>query len=174
MIVSSGRAEGLSEPSVSLRNVTKAFGDFVAVRELDLDIAEGEFFTLLGPSGCGKTTTLRMIAGFEQPTSGQILLDGEDMAFTPPHKRNVNTVLTSRANGGRPLTSSPPRVIVPLVGCSKPAISRSTVVLPEPDGPSMEKNSPSAISRSRSSTARTSLKCLLSPRSSIAVDMTER
>src|SRR5262245_48298490 len=57
----------------------------------------GEFFSMLGPSGCGKTTTLRMIAGFEQPTAGQILLDGEDMAFTPPHKRNVNTVFQSYA-----------------------------------------------------------------------------
>src|SRR5690242_15789929 len=56
-----------------------------------------EFFSMLGPSGCGKTTTLRMIAGFEQPTSGQILLDGEDMAFTPPHKRNVNAVFQSYA-----------------------------------------------------------------------------
>ena len=57
----------------------------------------GEFFTLVGPSGCGKTTTLRMIAGFERPTSGRILLDGVDVAQTPPHKRNVNTVFQSYA-----------------------------------------------------------------------------
>src|SRR6516165_8246031 len=57
----------------------------------------GEFFTLLGPSGCGKTTTLRMIAGFERPTSGRILLDGVDVAQVPPHKRNVNTVFQSYA-----------------------------------------------------------------------------
>ena len=57
----------------------------------------GEFFTMVGPSGCGKTTTLRMIAGFERPTSGRILLDGEDVANTPPHKRNVNTVFQSYA-----------------------------------------------------------------------------
>src|SRR4051812_15077819 len=57
----------------------------------------GEFFSLLGPSGCGKTTTLRMIAGFEQPTSGRIMLDGADVALTPPHKRNVNTVFQSYA-----------------------------------------------------------------------------
>ena len=61
----------MSEVSVNLQGVTKAFDDFVAVREMDLEIAEGEFFTLLGPSGCGKTTTLRMIAGFEQPTDGR-------------------------------------------------------------------------------------------------------
>ena len=57
----------------------------------------GEFFSMLGPSGCGKTTTLRMIAGFEQPTEGKILLDGADMAYTPPHKRNVNTVFQNYA-----------------------------------------------------------------------------
>src|SRR4051794_26125057 len=57
----------------------------------------GEFFSMLSPSGCGKTTTLRLIAGFERPTSGRILLDGQDMALTPPHKRNVNTVFQSYA-----------------------------------------------------------------------------
>ena len=68
-----------STPSVSLRGVSKAFGDFVAVQEMDLDIAQGEFFTMLGPSGCGKTTTLRMIAGFEEPTTGQIFIDGQSV-----------------------------------------------------------------------------------------------
>src|SRR5207248_7605531 len=64
---------------------------------IDLHIPAGEFFSLLGPSGCGKTTTLRLIAGFEQPTGGRILLDGRDMAHTPPHHRNVNTVFQSYA-----------------------------------------------------------------------------
>ena len=75
----------------------KRFGDFTAVAGLNLKMPAGEFFSLLGPSGCGKTTTLRMIAGFERPDEGQILLDGDDMAQTPPHKRNVNTVFQSYA-----------------------------------------------------------------------------
>ena len=80
-----------------LEGVTKTFGDFVAVRELDLEIAEGEFFTLLGPSGCGKTTTLRMIAGFEEPTAGRVQIDGDDVAGLPAHKRPTNTVFQSYA-----------------------------------------------------------------------------
>jgi len=87
----------LSEPSVRLERVTKAFGDLVAVREIDLDLADGEFFTLLGPSGCGKTTTLRMVAGFEQPTDGRILIGGEDVAGLPAHRRPTNTVFQSYA-----------------------------------------------------------------------------
>ncbi len=83
--------------SVELRNVTKAFGEVVAVDDLDLDLAQGEFFTLLGPSGCGKTTTLRMIAGFERPTAGQIRIEGTDVASLPPHKRPTNTVFQSYA-----------------------------------------------------------------------------
>ena len=70
----------MTEPSVRLEGVSKRFDDFVAVRSLDLDIPAGEFFTLLGPSGCGKTTTLRMVAGFEQPTEGKVKIDGEDVA----------------------------------------------------------------------------------------------
>ena len=77
---------------VQLKNLCKKFGDVVAVNNIDLQIASGEFFSLLGPSGCGKTTTLRMIAGFEEPTLGQILLDGVDLVHTPPHKRPLNTV----------------------------------------------------------------------------------
>jgi spermidine/putrescine transport system ATP-binding protein len=84
-------------PSVALRNVTKRFDDFTAVDELSLELAHGEFFTLLGPSGCGKTTTLRMIAGFERPTSGEIAIEGEDVAALPPHKRPTNTVFQSYA-----------------------------------------------------------------------------
>jgi spermidine/putrescine transport system ATP-binding protein len=82
---------------VQLVDLVKRFGDFTAVDGLNLRMPPGEFFSLLGPSGCGKTTTLRMIAGFERPTEGQILLDGEDMASTPPHKRNVNTVFQNYA-----------------------------------------------------------------------------
>jgi spermidine/putrescine transport system ATP-binding protein len=82
---------------VQLVDLVKRFGEVVAVDGINVEIAEGEFFSLLGPSGCGKTTTLRMIAGFERPTEGMILLDGVDMAQTPPHKRNVNTVFQSYA-----------------------------------------------------------------------------
>jgi spermidine/putrescine transport system ATP-binding protein len=84
-------------PSVSLRDLTKVFGGSAVVDRLDLDIASGEFFSLLGPSGCGKTTTLRMIAGFSDPTAGTILVGGEDVTSTPPHKRDVNTVFQSYA-----------------------------------------------------------------------------
>ena len=77
---------------IELNSLCKQFDDVIAVDHIDLSIASGEFFSLLGPSGCGKTTTLRLIAGFEDPTSGQILLDGVDLAHTPPHKRPVNTV----------------------------------------------------------------------------------
>ena len=82
---------------VTLTNLVKVFDDATIVDGINLQIAAGEFFSLLGPSGCGKTTTLRMIAGFEDPTSGQILLDGRDMALTPPHKRHVNTVFQGYA-----------------------------------------------------------------------------
>jgi spermidine/putrescine transport system ATP-binding protein len=77
--------------------VTKRFGDFLAVDDLDLEIGQGEFFTLLGPSGCGKTTTLRMIAGFEEPTEGEVRIDGEDQVGRPPHRRPTNTVFQSYA-----------------------------------------------------------------------------
>jgi spermidine/putrescine transport system ATP-binding protein len=82
---------------VQLIDLVKRFGEVAAVDGINLEMPGGEFFSMLGPSGCGKTTTLRMIAGFEQPTEGQILLDGSDMAYTPPHKRNVNTVFQSYA-----------------------------------------------------------------------------
>lgn len=79
-------------PVIEIDHVTKRFDDYVAVAEADFTIASGEFFSMLGPSGCGKTTTLRMIAGFETPTSGAIRLEGVDVSRVPPHKRNVNTV----------------------------------------------------------------------------------
>jgi spermidine/putrescine transport system ATP-binding protein len=82
---------------VQLVDLVKRFGDVVAVDGVNLRMPPGEFFSLLGPSGCGKTTSLRMIAGFERPSEGQILLDGVDMAQTPPHKRNVNTVFQNYA-----------------------------------------------------------------------------
>jgi spermidine/putrescine transport system ATP-binding protein len=83
---------------IRLEELVKSFGpDVVAVDGIDVHMPPGEFFTMVGPSGCGKTTTLRMIAGFERPTSGRILLDGEDVAQTPPHRRNVNTVFQSYA-----------------------------------------------------------------------------
>jgi spermidine/putrescine transport system ATP-binding protein len=83
--------------AISLLGLRKEFDGFTAVDGIDLEIEAGEFFTLLGPSGCGKTTTLRMLGGFEQPTAGQILLDGVDVAQSPPHKRPVNTVFQSYA-----------------------------------------------------------------------------
>ncbi len=83
--------------SVELRSVTKRFDELVAVDDLNLDLAAGEFFTLLGPSGCGKTTTLRMVAGFERPSAGEIRIEGDDVAQLPPHKRPTNTVFQSYA-----------------------------------------------------------------------------
>jgi spermidine/putrescine transport system ATP-binding protein len=97
--------KGVEDPSqdvertvaVELSAVTKRFGEFIAVDELTLDIYEGEFFSLLGPSGCGKTTTLRMIAGFEEPTEGGISVGGDPMRGVPPYRRPVNTVFQSYA-----------------------------------------------------------------------------
>jgi spermidine/putrescine ABC transporter ATP-binding subunit len=86
-----------SSISVQIRGVTKSFGDFVAVDNVSLDIQRGEFFSLLGPSGCGKTTLLRMIAGFELPSQGEILIGGKDVTWLPPYKRPVNMVFQSYA-----------------------------------------------------------------------------
>jgi putrescine transport system ATP-binding protein len=85
------------QPVISIRNVTKRFGNMVAVDDVSLDILEGEFFVLLGPSGCGKTTLLRMLAGFEMPSDGQILIGGQDMAGVAPNRRPVNMVFQSYA-----------------------------------------------------------------------------
>ncbi|MCK5747706.1 MAG: ABC transporter ATP-binding protein, partial [Oricola sp.] len=86
-----------AKPYISFKNVTKRFGDFVAVDNLSLDVYEREFFSLLGPSGCGKTTLLRMLAGFEEPTEGEIFLDGQSLKGVPPHKRPVNMMFQSYA-----------------------------------------------------------------------------
>jgi spermidine/putrescine transport system ATP-binding protein len=86
-------------PDVAVRlvDVVKRFGETAAVDQINLEVRDGEFFSLLGPSGCGKTTTLRMIGGFEQPTSGLIELQGQDVTWLPPYRRNVNTVFQNYA-----------------------------------------------------------------------------
>jgi spermidine/putrescine transport system ATP-binding protein len=87
----------MGEPAVELVNVTKRFGDVLAVDNVSLRIEDGEFFSLLGPSGCGKTTTLRMIAGFETPTDGEVCIQGELMGLTPAFQRNTNMVFQNYA-----------------------------------------------------------------------------
>jgi spermidine/putrescine transport system ATP-binding protein len=91
------RRKAMALPAVELVGVSKKFGDVVAVDGVDLTVEDGEFFSLLGPSGCGKTTTLRMIAGFEYPTSGSLRIHGEEMGLRPPNERPVNTVFQSYA-----------------------------------------------------------------------------
>src|SRR5258707_10918954 len=86
----------MSGGRIELVSLTKRFTE-IAVDDMNLTVASGQFFSLLGPSGCGKTTTLRLIAGFEQPTAGRVLLDGVDVTLVPPHRRNVNTVFQSYA-----------------------------------------------------------------------------
>jgi spermidine/putrescine transport system ATP-binding protein len=84
-------------PDVELHGVTKAYGDLIAVDDVDLEVRPGEFLALLGPSGCGKTTTLRMIAGFDEPTTGEIEIGGSPAVGIPPNKRDVNTVFQQYA-----------------------------------------------------------------------------
>ena len=86
-----------SKPIIKLRDISKNFGDQQVLRGINLDIYENEFLTLLGPSGCGKTTILRIIAGFEEPSNGQVLFNGENIAKLPPYKREVNTVFQKYA-----------------------------------------------------------------------------
>ncbi|HVP76073.1 MAG TPA: ABC transporter ATP-binding protein [Gaiellaceae bacterium] len=92
-----GVAARATTPAVRLTGIRRTYGDVVAIARLDLDIAEGEFFTLLGPSGSGKTTTLRVIAGFERPDAGRVELDGSDVTSTAPSERDVNTVFQDYA-----------------------------------------------------------------------------
>src|ERR671914_3102939 len=92
----------MAEFAVEMQDVLKQFvtpegGILAAVNHVTVQIRDGEFFSLLGPSGCGKTTCLRLIAGFELPTSGQVLLEGQDVGATPAYRRNVNTVFQSYA-----------------------------------------------------------------------------
>src|ERR1043165_235124 len=84
-------------PFISIERVTKKFGDFVAVNDVSLKVFKAELFCLLGGSGCGKTTLLRMLAGFEEPTSGRILIDGVEMTNIPPYERPVNMMFQSYA-----------------------------------------------------------------------------
>src|SRR3954451_21742976 len=95
--VPQGAPTNVATVDVKLVDVVKMFGETVAVDHIDLEVVSGEFFSLLGPSGCGKTTTLRMIGGFEAPTSGLIELQGQDVTWLPPYKRNVNTVFQNYA-----------------------------------------------------------------------------
>ena len=87
----------MSQPVVHLDNIVKRFGDTAAVDGVSLEVAEGEFVTLLGPSGCGKTTLLRVVAGFERPDSGTVRLNGVDVTDVPPHRRDVHTVFQQYA-----------------------------------------------------------------------------
>ena len=82
---------------LDIENLVKRYGDFHAVRDVSLSVADGEFLVLLGPSGCGKTTTLRMVAGFIEPTAGMVRLGGEDVTLLPPWKRNAGMVFQSYA-----------------------------------------------------------------------------
>jgi spermidine/putrescine transport system ATP-binding protein len=95
-VAASGSSRAV-EGTVELINVSKRFGDFVAVDTLNLTVQPGEFLSLLGPSGCGKTTTLRMLAGFEEPSAGEIIISGRQVQGVPPHKRDVNTVFQAYA-----------------------------------------------------------------------------
>jgi spermidine/putrescine ABC transporter ATP-binding subunit len=89
--------QGKMDSIISIRGVSRHFGAVKAVDDVSFDIARGEFFSLLGPSGCGKTTLLRILAGFETPTSGEVLIDGQPMANVPPHQRPTNMVFQSYA-----------------------------------------------------------------------------
>ena len=86
-----------AEPMIRLERISKRFGEALAVDDVSIEIARGEFFSMLGPSGCGKTTTLRMIAGFEEPTTGRVMLDGENVTLVSPRHRNVNMVFQDYA-----------------------------------------------------------------------------
>src|SRR5947208_6726203 len=97
MDVEAAESAGTGEAAVRLEGVTKRFGDVTAVDGVDLEVRQGEFFSMLGPSGSGKTSCLRMIAGFEAPTEGRIYLDGRDVTALAPYDRDVNTVFQDYA-----------------------------------------------------------------------------
>ena len=131
------------ESFISIRDVSKHFGAVKAVNNVDISIARGEFFSLLGPSGCGKTTLLRMLAGFEAPTSGEIFIDGQPMSAISAYRRPVNMVfqnyaifphLDVRGNiaFGMRKSGLSRAEIDAKVGASKPASIRKSVVLPSP------------------------------------------
>ena len=90
-----GGAAPEASSGLEIRGLRKDYGSFAAVDDIDLTVPEGSFFALLGPSGCGKTTTLRMVAGLEDPTAGEIRIGGRDIAHLRPHQRPVNTVFQS-------------------------------------------------------------------------------
>ena len=117
-------SEGL--PAVRVVGVDKTFGEAVALESIDLDIARGAFFSLLGPSGSGKTTLLRMIAGFEEPTRGAILLDGVDVTGRPPFDRDVFRCGPRSASATAPATD---RKFVGQLACSRSPITSSSSVL---------------------------------------------
>src|SRR6201995_5005952 len=96
-VADAAKVAGHAGGEVRLEALEERVGDGGAGESIDLEIASGEFFSLLGPSGCGKTTTLRLIAGFERPTAGDVCLDGTSLAAVPPDRRNVNTVFQSYA-----------------------------------------------------------------------------
>ncbi|HWH66951.1 MAG TPA: ABC transporter ATP-binding protein [Gaiellales bacterium] len=136
----------------------KRFGEVTAVRELTLDVADGEFVVLVGPSGCGKTTALRMLAGLEAVSSGRILIGDSEVQQLPPRQRDVAMVFQDYAlypqmSVYRNLAFGLQTRKVPLEISSRPAIIRRLVVLPQPDGPTRTMNSPSPMSRLRSLTA---------------------
>ena len=106
--IAAAPADASAEVMVELRGVTKSFGQVTAVDHVDLAIRKGEFLTLLGPSGCGKTTLLRLLAGFEIPTSGQILIEGQDVSNIPTPNSNGNSVCRPRRSP-RPRPTSRPR-----------------------------------------------------------------
>ena len=162
------RDQGRLTAAVEFEGVSRTYGDVKAVDRVSFSIRDGEFFSMLGPSGSGKTTCLRLIAGFETPSAGSIRIHGAEAAGVPPYERDVNTVFTSRSYGGTPAASDPWIRIEPALGVSKPAMSRRHVVLPEPEGPSMEKNSPSRIENDTRSTALTSPYVRLTPSNSTA------
>jgi ABC-type Fe3+/spermidine/putrescine transport system ATPase subunit len=91
------RDRPLGEPMISIRDVSRSYGAVQALNEVSMDIAAGEFFSLLGPSGCGKTTLLRILAGFDRPTTGEIYIGGQPFSDVPPHKRPVKMVFQNYA-----------------------------------------------------------------------------